>query len=45
MKLSATPVRSDLAPPLLGQHTEEVLRELLGFSDVKIQQLRGADVI
>ena len=29
MKLSATPVRTDLPPPLLGQHTDEVLAEIL----------------
>ena len=29
MKLSATPVRTDLPPPLLGQHTEEVIAEIL----------------
>lgn len=45
MKLSATPVRNDIAPPLLGQHTEEVLGELLGFSVEKIQQLREAEII
>jgi crotonobetainyl-CoA:carnitine CoA-transferase CaiB-like acyl-CoA transferase len=45
MKLSATPVRNDLAPPLLGQHTQEVLVELLGYSAEKIQQLREASVI
>ncbi len=30
MKLSATPVRTERPPPLLGQHNEEVMRELLG---------------
>jgi crotonobetainyl-CoA:carnitine CoA-transferase CaiB-like acyl-CoA transferase len=45
MKLSATPVRNDVAPPLLGQHTDEVLGEVLGYSDGKIQQLRQASII
>jgi len=45
MKLSATPVRNDVAPPLLGQHTDEVLGELLGYSVEKIQQLREAAII
>jgi S-adenosylmethionine:tRNA ribosyltransferase-isomerase len=45
MKLSATPVRNDVAPPLLGQHTEEVLGELLGYSSEKIQQLRKDAII
>jgi crotonobetainyl-CoA:carnitine CoA-transferase CaiB-like acyl-CoA transferase len=45
MKLSATPVRNDVAPPLLGQHTDEVLGELLDYSDGKIQQLRQDSII
>jgi crotonobetainyl-CoA:carnitine CoA-transferase CaiB-like acyl-CoA transferase len=45
MKLSATPVRNDVAPPLLGQHTNEVLGELLGYSREKIQQLRKDAII
>ena len=45
MKLSATPVRNDVAPPLLGQHTDAVLGELLGYSDEKIQQLRNEQII
>jgi crotonobetainyl-CoA:carnitine CoA-transferase CaiB-like acyl-CoA transferase len=43
MKLSGTPVRTDLPPPLLGQHTEEVLREVLGWDDERIAALRKGD--
>ncbi|GIX30136.1 MAG: CoA transferase [Porticoccaceae bacterium] len=32
-------------PPLLGQHTEEVLRDLLGLSAERIDQLRRAGVV
>jgi crotonobetainyl-CoA:carnitine CoA-transferase CaiB-like acyl-CoA transferase len=45
MKLSATPVRSDLPPPLLGQHTDTVLRELLGTSAAELAGLRKQEVI
>lgn len=40
MKLSATPVRTDLPPPLLGQHTDEVLQSVLGWSPETIAQMR-----
>ncbi|HEX8789107.1 MAG TPA: CaiB/BaiF CoA-transferase family protein, partial [Telluria sp.] len=45
MKLSATPVTSDMAPPLLGQHTEEVLREVLGKRGEEIAALRARGVL
>jgi len=45
IRLSATPVRIDLPPPLLGQHTEEVLRELLNYSDAKLSELKGGKTI
>jgi crotonobetainyl-CoA:carnitine CoA-transferase CaiB-like acyl-CoA transferase len=45
MKLGETPVRTDMPPPLLGQHTEEVLRELLDCGDDRITQLRNGKVI
>jgi crotonobetainyl-CoA:carnitine CoA-transferase CaiB-like acyl-CoA transferase len=45
LKLGGTPVRSDRPPPLLGQHTEEVLRELLGADDDRIARLRAQEVI
>jgi crotonobetainyl-CoA:carnitine CoA-transferase CaiB-like acyl-CoA transferase len=35
-----TPVTYDRAPPLLGEHTEEVLREWLGYSATQIDALR-----
>jgi crotonobetainyl-CoA:carnitine CoA-transferase CaiB-like acyl-CoA transferase len=45
IKLSATPVRVDSPPPLLGQHTEEVLREVLGCSAERIAGLKAQEVI
>ncbi len=44
MKLSATPVQVRLAPPLLGQHTDEVLAGL-GLNDSALAALRSAGVI
>ncbi len=43
--LSATPSGSDEAPPLLGQHTREVLRERLALDDAEIARLASAGVI
>jgi crotonobetainyl-CoA:carnitine CoA-transferase CaiB-like acyl-CoA transferase len=45
MRFSETQIDYRLAPPLLGQHTEEVLSGLLGKSDAEIAQLRSAGVI
>jgi len=45
IRLSRTPVRSDAPPPLLGQHTDEVLHDLLGRSEADIAALRAAGVI
>lgn len=45
LKLGGTPVRTDHPPPLLGQHTEEVLRELLGADAARIAALRDKEVI
>ncbi|MBL8328235.1 MAG: CoA transferase [Rubrivivax sp.] len=44
MKLSATPVSLRHAPPMLGQHTQEVLLEA-GFDAARIAWLREAGVI
>ena len=45
MKLSATPVRTDLPPPLLGQHTAQVLRDVLNYPDAKLSELKEGRVI
>jgi crotonobetainyl-CoA:carnitine CoA-transferase CaiB-like acyl-CoA transferase len=45
MKFSDTPVTYRHAPPLLGQHTEEVLREKLNLSDDDLLALREKEVI
>ncbi len=44
MKLSATPVQVRLAPPLLGQHTDEVLAEL-GLDQAERLRLRQRDIV
>ena len=45
IKMSATPPRYDLPPPLLGQHTEEVLRDLLGHSPEQMVLLRDKGIL
>jgi len=45
IKLSITPVRKDLPPPGLGQHTQEVLKELMDLSDEELDILRAKHII
>ncbi|MES1979214.1 MAG: CaiB/BaiF CoA-transferase family protein [Pseudomonadota bacterium] len=45
IKLSATPVRTDLPPPRLGQHTDEVLRSVLNYGDEKLSDLKDSKII
>lgn len=45
IRLGGTPLGPPSAPPLLGQHTREVLSELLGLSDDELERLRGAGAI
>ena len=49
IKLSATPVRTPdsggLPPPLLGQHTDEVLRSVLNYPEAKLSDLKDQKVI
>ncbi len=44
-QLSATPARIRSLGPELGQHTDEVLREVLGMDDTQIAELRKQRVI
>jgi len=45
MKLSETPTQCAMPPPLLGQHTEQVLHELLEYTPQHIAVLREKGVI
>ncbi|MCJ1318417.1 hypothetical protein MMC15_003745 [Xylographa vitiligo] len=52
MKLVNTPVKYSYSepsirtpPPLLGQHTDEILRDVLGIDDAEIQSLRAEGVV
>jgi crotonobetainyl-CoA:carnitine CoA-transferase CaiB-like acyl-CoA transferase len=45
IRLSGSPVQYRRAPPLLGQHTAEVLQDLLGMDVAAIAALRAAQVI
>jgi crotonobetainyl-CoA:carnitine CoA-transferase CaiB-like acyl-CoA transferase len=44
VKFSATPASVRLPPPLLGQHTEEVLASWLGMGDKEIAELKRKSV-
>jgi formyl-CoA transferase len=45
LKLSATPVTYRSAPPLLGQHTQEVLQSLAALSDDELDTLKARHII
>jgi crotonobetainyl-CoA:carnitine CoA-transferase CaiB-like acyl-CoA transferase len=45
MRFSATPLEYRLPPPLLGEHTDEVLKGILGKSDAEIATLRAEGVL
>ena len=45
LRLSETPVEYKIAPPLLGQHTEEVLKNLLGKGAEDIRRLRAKNIV
>ena len=45
IRLHATPGAADGPPPLLGQHTEEILRSVLGVKPAAIAKLRADGVL
>ncbi len=45
VRFSDTPIRYEHPPPMLGQHTDEMLAGLLGMSNEAIALLRDKDVI
>ena len=45
IRLSETPVQYRMAPPLLGEHTHEVLCDLLGMSEQDVSALQQAGVV
>ena len=45
INFSETPNVYDLAPPTLGQHTQEILKELLNFNQSQVDDLRLQKVI
>ena len=44
VELSDTPGQIETAPPLLGEHTDDVLRDL-GYSDEEIRQFHDLGVV
>ena len=45
IRLSKTPVEVRMPPPLLGQHTDEVLRDELGMSTSQINELHQRGIV
>jgi formyl-CoA transferase len=45
IKMSATPPQAVRHPPLLGEHTDAVLGEMLGYTPERIAELRAKGVL
>lgn len=45
IKFSKTPITDEKAPPMLGQHSDEILRQVADLSDHQIAKLREAGIV
>ena len=45
LRLTATPPKYDRAPPRLGEHTDHILKDVLGKSDREIADLRDRGIV
>ena len=45
MKFSGTPIKHEIPPPALGQHTDEILGQVLGKSQAQIDALKASGVV
>ena len=45
MRFSGTPIEYNMGPPLLGQHTDEVLTKTLGKSAEEIARLKKSGIV
>ena len=45
MRFSETPLKHEVPPPALGQHTDEILRSVLKKSDAEIAKLKESGVV
>jgi crotonobetainyl-CoA:carnitine CoA-transferase CaiB-like acyl-CoA transferase len=45
LRLSESPVGYRIAPPLPGEHTADVLRDVLGLDDEGVERLRSAGIV
>jgi crotonobetainyl-CoA:carnitine CoA-transferase CaiB-like acyl-CoA transferase len=45
LRFSQTPVSYEVPPPLLGQHTQQVLQDVLGMDPAQVQGLRDKGVV
>ena len=45
MKFSGTPIKHEVPPPALGQHTDEILRGVLKKNEAEIARLKAAGIV
>jgi crotonobetainyl-CoA:carnitine CoA-transferase CaiB-like acyl-CoA transferase len=45
MRLTRTPARVERCAPTLGQHTDQILMDILGYDQERVGELRAAGVL